>query len=162
FCSKESPHDVVPNVKYGRYASDKSSLAGFTEHQGRQDVWLIARKLLSIRMFRQILVFSFLSHLLRSIFLFWTPKFFVDIGMGQVAAAMTSAIFPLLGCLGTIFLGWYTDNYARNGDRARMMYIMLAGLTVSLAIVAALVPFGLTYQYWLVTFLGLAGFCLYG
>ncbi|HEY8269982.1 MAG TPA: MFS transporter [Pseudobdellovibrionaceae bacterium] len=162
FSSKESPHDLIPNVRFGRYAGHKDSLAHFKEAHGKRSAREILRGLLKIRMFRQILVFSFFTHLLRSIFLFWTPKFMVDMGMGQVAAAMTSAIFPLLGCLGTLFLGWYTDRHAKDGDRARMMWKMLVGLVISLVIVAALVPFKLEYQYALVGFLGLAGFCLYG
>ena len=52
--------------------------------------------------------------------------------------ADTIALFPLLGCVGTIFLGWYTDRYARDGDRAKMMGVMLAGLVACLLGVALL------------------------
>ncbi len=162
FASRESPHDVVPGVRFGRYAGKKETLAEFSEHQGERNVWSVIRTLLQIRMFRQLLTFSFVAHMVRSIFLFWTPKFLVDRGMGTVAAAMTSAIFPLLGCMGTIFLGWYTDRYAKNGDRARAMWIMLIGLAVSFAVVAMLVPYRLEFQYGIITFLGIAGFCLFG
>lgn len=162
FASKESPHDVVPGARFGRYAGQRESLAGFKEHQGQRNVFSVIRTLLSIRMFRQILVFSFLSHILRSFFMVWTPKFLVDIGMGTIAAAATSAIFPVLGCLGTIFLGWFTDHYAKDGDRARMMWIMLVGLSICFSIVALLVPFRLEYQYAIIFFLAAAGFCLFG
>jgi sugar phosphate permease len=96
------------------------------------------------------------------VFLFWTPKLLVDMGMGSASAAMTSAIFPLLGCLGTIFLGWYTDRHAKQGDRTGMMTLMLAGLAVSLLVISVLIPYRLEYQYGVVAFLGLGGFCLYG
>ncbi|MCM0604531.1 MAG: hypothetical protein KA715_00405 [Xanthomonadaceae bacterium] len=102
--------------------------------------------LFKVPLFRQVVVFSFLAHLLRSIFLFWTFKFLVDIGMGNANAAMISAVFPLLGCLGTIFIVWYTDHHAKNGDCARMMALMLVGLVVSLAVIAALIPYSLEYQ----------------
>jgi MFS transporter, OPA family, glycerol-3-phosphate transporter len=160
FASRESPQRVFPGVTFGRAAGKKTALIQFASEKRRTRD--IVKGLLKVHMFRQILGFSLLSHLLRSIFLFWTPKFLVDIGMGQVTAAMTSAVFPLLGCVGTIFLGWYTDKYARDGDRARMMWIMLVGLTVSLLMVALLARYGLEWQYALVFFLGLAGFCLYG
>jgi len=162
FASRQSPHDVVPEVRFGRHAGKKTSLAGISEHPSERNVWSVIRALLRIRMFRQLLGFSFVAHMVRSIFLFWTPKFLVDMGMGTVAAAMTSAIFPLLGCVGTIFLGWYTDRYAKGGDRARAMWIMLIGLALSFAIVAALVPYRLEFQVGIIVFLAIAGFCLFG
>ena len=163
FASRESPQDVIPDVSFGRLAGHKQSLAHFENHpHERRSSREIMLTLLQIRMFRQVLVFGFLTTFLRSIFMFWIPKYLVDIGMGSVAAAMSSAVFPLLGCVGTIFLGWYTDNHAKNGDRARMMWMMLVGLTISLVVVAKLTTFGLAHQYLLVTFLGLSGFFLYG
>lgn len=160
--SRAKPSDVVPGVRYGRSAGHKPALVEKGVNSSQEGAWQIIRKLWAIPMFRQILFFAFLTTMLRNIFTFWTPKFLFDIGMGTVAAAMTSAIFPLLGCLGTVFLGWYTDRYAKNGDRARMMWIMLIGLVISLTAVAFLVPYKLEHQYWLVGFLAVAGFCLYG
>jgi OPA family glycerol-3-phosphate transporter-like MFS transporter len=161
--SRESPQEVYPGVRFGRNAGQKGSIAHFVRHSGGGgDVRTIAKTLLRLSMFRQILVFAFLSTFLRSIFMFWTPKFLVDVGMGHVAAAMSSAVFPLLGCLGTVFLGWYTDRYATQGDRARMMWIMLCGLVVCLLAVAWLVPQALAHPYALVAFLGFSGFFLYG
>ena len=43
-------------------------------------------------------IFSFLSHMLRSIFLIWTPELLVDLGMPDASAAYTcSRSFPILG-----------------------------------------------------------------
>lgn len=161
--SKESPHVLYPNIRFGRYASQRRAIA----EEGKGDktaepVVEIVKSLLKLKIFRQILVFSFFSHFLRSIFIFWTAKFLVDIGMSNVGAAFNSAIFPLMGCLGTIFIGWYTDRYAKNGDRAHVMWIMLTGLVICFAMVGALVPFGMEYHTYIVFFLGLGGFCLYG
>jgi len=163
FAAKERPADVVPGVRFGKNAGKKQSLADFDRgDSARVKTGTIIRTLLGIPLFRQILVFSFASHLLRSVFLFWTPKLLVDIGMGAANAVMTSAIFPLLGCLGTIFLGWYTDRHAKNGDRSFMMCLMLGGLAISLFVISALIPFRLEYQTAIVIFLGLGGFFLYG
>lgn len=161
--SKDGPHTLYPNIKFGRYASQRRAVAEIGKADDETEpVIEIVKGLLRLRIFRDILVFSFFSHFLRSVFLFWTPKFLVDLGMSAAAAAMNSAVFPFMGCLGTIFIGWYTDRYAKNGDRARMMWMMLTGLAICFAIVAILVPYGLEHQYWVVTFLGLGGFCLYG
>ena len=161
--SKESPQKIVPGVRFGGNASERKAMAQIEHGEDGRASWAqMVKSLLRLPMFRQLLVFSFLSHILRSIFMYWTPKFLVDIGMGHVGAAMSSAVFPLLGCLGTIFIGWYTDNYAKNGDRARMMWIMLVGLTVCLLAIAQLTTHRLEYQYLLILFLGLGGFFMYG
>lgn len=162
--SKENPQEVYPDVAFGRSASQVKSIieiateANTSNHSPIENI----KVLLKVPMFRQILLFSFITTLLRTIFLFWTPKFLVDIGMGNVNAALKSAVFPLLGCLGTILLGWYTDKYAKNGDRAHMMAIMLIGLTASLLCIGLLVPYRLEYQNLIVILLGLSGFFLYG
>ena len=82
--------------------------------------------------------------------------------MGTSNAILKSALFPLLGCLGTIFLGWYTDNYAKNGDRAKMMWIMLSGLVVSLVCVSILVSQPQINKNLVVIFISLCGLFLLG
>jgi OPA family glycerol-3-phosphate transporter-like MFS transporter len=135
----------------------------------------VMKKLLSMPVFRQLLVFSFVTTFLRNTFFFWTPKFLVDIGMSTSSGILKSALFPLLGCVGTILLGWYTDKHVKNGDRAQAMWMMLTGLVVSLGLVAFIaggIPVGpdsmgvagassssLTLIVWL---LGAAGFFLLG
>ncbi len=161
--SRESPADVVPGVRFGKHAGSRRSMADFGDHhEDTPPVLEIVGRLFRVPLFRQVLVFSFFSHLLRSVFLFWTPKFLVDQGMGNVGAAFSSAVFPLLGCLGTIFIGWYTDRHAKNGDRTGMMAIMLAGLFFSLLGISALIPRGESAQMAIVALLGLSGFFLYG
>ena len=162
--SKEKPQDVVPGVAFGRSASKIKSITELVvkDEESTGSTFENIMTLIKVPMFRQILVFSFISTLLRTIFLFWTPKFLVDIGMGNANAALKSAIFPLLGCIGTVLLGWYTDKYAKDGDRGFMMAIMLIGLTFCLIAIALLVPFRLDYQNTIVILLGLSGFFLYG
>lgn len=164
FASRESPHEVIPGVAFGNSASKRIPIA---EQESGANVENetpieIIKDLLTLKLFRQILLFSFLTTLLRSIFLFWTPKLLVDIGMGTTTAAFKSAVFPVLGVLGTVLLGWYTDHYAKNGDRARMMWIMLTGLVASLLVIAVLIPFRMEYAETIVVMTGACGFFLYG
>ena len=165
--SKSSPQDVIPGIRYGRNAGTKTSLVTFEAEDEEQtpDVWKTIKNLLNMKLFRYLLVYSFITTFLRSIFFFWTPKFLTDIGMGTSFAILKSALFPFLGCLGTVLLGWYTDKFADNGDRARAMWIMLLGLTASMVGIALLAQGGkvsASYQNWIVVLLGLAGFFLLG
>jgi OPA family glycerol-3-phosphate transporter-like MFS transporter len=137
--SKASPQDIIPGVKFGPNAGEKKSLVTYEEDEGESaqqaDPKKVIKRLLSMPVFRQLLVFSFITTFLRITFFMWSPKFLVDIGMSVQSGILKSALFPLLGCVGTILLGWYTDKYVKNGDRARAMWIMLTGLVVSLALV---------------------------
>ena len=121
--------------------------------------------LLKMRLFQYLLLYSFITTLLRSIFFFWTPKFLVDIGMGASFAILKSALFPFLGCVGTVLLGWYTDKFAGNGDRARAMLIMLLGLVACMAGIALMIGTGVVSaanQDIIVVLLGFSGFFLLG
>lgn len=158
--SKAQPSDVIPGVEFGKSTTGKTSIANF-ENQD-QGVLGIIFTLLSMPVFRQLLLFSFMTTLLRSVFFFWTPKFFTDIGMDTTFAIFKSVFFPILGALGTVLLGWYTDKYARNGDRARAMWIMLTGLVVSLAGIAILANSPAPNQNIIVLLTGLCGFFLLG
>ncbi|MBF2053394.1 MAG: MFS transporter [Candidatus Sericytochromatia bacterium] len=159
--SREKPQDVVPGTTFGQSSSGKRSLASFDDGDDTP-VKQIMLTLLKMPVFRQLLFFSFITTLLRSIFLFWIPKFLVDIGMGASGAIFKSALFPTLGCLGTVLLGWYTDKYVRNGDRAKAMWIMLTGLVLSLAGIALLAETGASNHNLVVILTGLSGFFLLG
>jgi sugar phosphate permease len=74
---------------------------------------------------------SFLLTLIRECFTFWMPAYFADMGASASAAAFKSAVFPLLGCGGTIFAGWYSDR-ALAGRRGPIITAMLIGLVASL------------------------------
>ncbi len=130
--SRGSPQDVVPGTNFGRSEGSKHAIFEDEYHNAQVSVKAIIKTLFGIELFRLLLVYSFFTTLLRSIFIFWMPKFFVDLGLGTSAAIVKSALFPLLGCIGTIWLGWYTDKHAKNGDRARAMWMMLLALTFCL------------------------------
>ncbi len=163
-CSKDSPRDVVPDTNFGHSSSGKKAFVSESlEKEGHKGQPIeIIKDLLKLSLYRQLLLYSFLTTFLRSIFFFWTPKLLVDIGMGTTNAILKSALFPLLGCIGTIFLGWYTDNHAKNGDRAKMMWIMLSGLVISLLCISVLMGTKDFNKDIIVVLLGLCGFFLLG
>ena len=161
FASKSDPKDVVPGAIVVSDQHEKKQLADYGTEE-KPAVKLILMTLLSMPIYRQLLVFSFLTTLLRSVFLFWTPKFLFDIGLGASTAILQSAIFPLLGVLGTVFIGWYTDHHARNGDRARMMWMMLAGLVGCLLAISSLSASDTPNFSAIMVFLGASGFFLLG
>jgi sugar phosphate permease len=163
FCSRATPQDVYPGVRFGKNAGQKKSVIDFSHVDGkRHGTFSIAFRLLEVPLFRQVLIFGFLTTVLRSFFMFWIPKFMVDMGMGSVKAAFTSAVFPFVGVLGTVGLGWYTDRYTENGDRSSAIWKMLLGLVISLSWIAFLVPGGLANAGLITVLLGFSGLFLYG
>ncbi len=163
FSSKETPRDLIPHTNFGH--SKVKPKAVLAQEEGEKEIkespLKIIKGLLGIKVFRHILLFSFLTTFLRSIFFFWTPKLLVDLGMGTANAILKSALFPFLGCLGTILLGWYTDKYAKNGDRAKATWIMLTGLIASLLGVVYCIQVG-GMNDTIVILLGACGFFLLG
>lgn len=163
FASKESPQDVIPGVDFAQSREGKTSLLTFESHgvDGKPKVRDIVKTLFKLPMFRHLLWFSFLCTFLRSIFIFWTAKFLSDIGLSDAGAILKSAVFPCLGILGSIFLGWYTDHYTQ-GNRAGVMWLTLLGLVFSLFGIGMLVPYSSEYQSWIVALTGACGFFLIG
>ena len=161
FASRSSPSDVVPGARPIEGETSKEQIADYGDEE-QPPVSTIMKTLLCLPIYRQLLVFSFLTTLLRSVFLFWTPKFLFDIGLGASSAILRSAIFPLLGVAGTVFIGWYTDHYARNGDRARMMWIMLSVLVFCMIAIAVLSNASEPNFNMILFFLGASGFFLLG
>lgn len=163
FASHESPHHVVPHARFGRHAGKRKAELQFKSASGeKHGAFQIVQSLLKIPLFRELLFYSFLIHILRSFFMYWIPKFMVDMGMDKIGAAMSSAVFPLAGCLGTVFLGWYTDNYAPEGQRTSAMWKMILGAVASISAIALLIPFGMVHASMIIALLAVAGFCVYG
>ena len=161
FTSRSSPSDVVPGARPIEGETSKEQIADYGDEE-QPPVSTIMKTLLRLPIYRQLLVFSFLTTLLRSVFLFWTPKFLFDIGLGASSAILRSAIFPLLGVAGTLFIGWYTDHHARNGDRARMMWMMLSVLVFCMIAIAVLSNASEPNFNLILFFLGASGFFLLG
>lgn len=114
---------------------------------------------------------SFILTIIRECFSLWMPAYFSDLGATASVAAFKSAIFPLLGCTGTLVAGWYSDKRLQ-GNRGPVIAVMLLGLLLTLI--------GLTFSDQLaqftqqhlgpafgrgtvgVTLVGLCGFFLFG
>lgn len=160
--SRYSPGDVIPGAKVKQGERTKDQLADYGTNEEQPPVQVVLKTLLKLPIYRQLLLFSFLTTMLRSVFLIWTPQFLFDIGLGAGTAILQSAIFPALGVLGTVFIGWYTDHHAKNGDRARMMWMMLSILVICLVAIS-LLSAAETPDYGLIMFfLGGCGFFLLG
>ena len=157
--SRESPQSVIPNVRFGANAGKRTAELKFESNQG---AWQLMRGLFAIPIFRELLIYSFFIHILRSFFMYWIPKFMVDMGMGNVGAAMSSAVFPLAGGIGTVALGWYTDRYAAPGKRTSAMWKLLLCAAVAIALIVPLIAFRMEYAWAIIVLLGIAGFCIYG
>ena len=160
FCSKDSPQDIIPNTTFGQSSEKYQSILDEDESNEDKNLTPI-KKLLKLRLFKVLLVYSFLTTFLRSIFFFWTPKLLVDLGMGTSNAILKSALFPLLGCAGTIFIGWYTDKHSKD-NRAKMMWKMLLGLVICLLAMVTIILYSPQNQNLMVAVLALCGFFLLG
>ena len=93
--SKDSPQDVVPGTRFGQGEGENSAI--FEREYAETEVSIpdVIRTLFQIELFRLLLVYSFFTTLLRSIFIFWMPKFFVDLGLGASTAILKSAPLPI-------------------------------------------------------------------
>lgn len=159
--SKSEPAAVIAETTLAEERGASQPLARYGE-SAQPGLSAIIRTLLAMPVFHMVLIFSFLTTFLRSVFLFWTPKFLFDIGLSASTAIIQSAIFPLLGVLGTVFIGWYTDHHSRNQDRANLMWKMLVMLIVCLLAIAALSAEATPDFKLILLFLGASGFFLLG
>ncbi|HRI51047.1 MAG TPA: MFS transporter [Pseudomonadota bacterium] len=72
------------------------------------------RLLLGSGRFLIVCCLSLVLTLLRETFNNWLPAYFAHLGGSAYSAVFKSALFPLLGCVGTILAGWLSDTYFRN------------------------------------------------
>jgi len=161
FSCRSGPEDVVPGAKV-ESRNEEEQLADYGSDEDQPPVSTVIKTLLQLSIYRKLLLFSFLTTMLRAVFLFWTPIFLYDIGQEASQSILKSAVFPALGVAGTVFIGWFTDNYAVNGDRAKMMWLMLVGLVVSLLAIGFLITADEINQNLVLVFLGASGFFLLG
>ena len=95
--------------------------------------------------------------IVRYIFWGWSVGYLIESGSSVVSAALTSALLPLFGSLGTIFAGWLSDRMkARRGP---VIAIMSSLLVVAIYLFSQA---SAAHPVWLMAALGLVGFFLYG
>jgi sugar phosphate permease len=67
----------------------------------------------------------------REIFGLWMPAYFADMGAAASTAAFKSAVFPLLGCTGTLAAGYISDRFL-GGRRVPVIIVSLVALSLAL------------------------------
>jgi sugar phosphate permease len=78
--------------------------------------------------FLMVCALSFVLTFIRETFNTWLPAFFSRTGATSYNAVFKSALFPLLGCLGTILAGWLSDRYFRHNRGPILVgFLSLAG-----------------------------------
>jgi OPA family glycerol-3-phosphate transporter-like MFS transporter len=112
------------------------------------------------RGFWLVCLLSFGLTLLRETFTAWTPSYFArSVGMTEGAAAGWSGIFPLLGGVSVLLVGFLSDRYGRVG-RAAIIAIGLSFAGAALALLGMTRPGGPVA--WPVGLVAAVGFLLIG
>src|ERR1700761_7941021 len=99
--------------------------------------------------------------IVRETFNSWTPLYLHDyVGYSTAQAASTSAVFPAVGAISVLLVGWSSDRMGVNG-RSLLMFI---GLTATSAALLALMtlPAGAGSSWLPVLGIGVVAFCLLG
>jgi sugar phosphate permease len=108
---------------------------------------------------------SFVLTLLRKCFETWMPDYFNHLEYGPAGAAFKSMLFPILGCVGTVAAGWYSDRWLE-GRRGPVMGVFLVGATLGLLALAKLealaLSLGLAQTTLACAVVGATGFFLLG
>ena len=111
--------------------------------------------------FLLVCVLSFGCTVVRETFNAWTPVYLRDwLGYSVSKAASMSAVFPGVGVLSTLLVGWMSDQFG-SGARALVLFFGLAAS--ALALIALMSVGGHASQSLLpVAVIGLIAFCLLG
>jgi sugar phosphate permease len=76
---------------------------------------------------------SFGCTIIRETFNFWTPVYLRDfLGYSTGDAASTSALFPAVGAVSVIVVGWLSDRLGPNGRSLPLLFGLMAGAAVLL------------------------------
>ncbi len=120
------------------------------------------RRLIARPSFLLLCALSFVLTVVRECLNVWTPAYFGSLGASAAGAAFKSAVFPLLGCAGTILAGWISDRLG--GRRGLVVSVMLGGLTLCLLALGRLdaLASGSTREWLAVVLIGLSGFLALG
>ncbi|MBI3544941.1 MAG: MFS transporter, partial [Deltaproteobacteria bacterium] len=129
FLIKGCPTDVGHELRH----DDAAGPAAGSVHASDANLSYLARfkLVLSDPAFLVMCALSFIITLLRECFNTWMPAYFSDMGASASMAAFKSAVFPLMGCVGTLFAGWFSDKYLQ-GRRGPMMASLMVVLVALL------------------------------
>jgi sugar phosphate permease len=134
----------------------------YSESESRpESVGALLRPLLTSGAFWIICLLSLGCTIVRETFNSWTPQYLHDyLGYSAGSAASTSAVFPGVGAVSVLLVGWLSDRMGING-RSLLMFIGLSATSAALLALMTLPPAAGTG--WLpVLMIGLVAFCLLG
>ena len=134
----------------------------FAQSESRPpSVAALLRPLLLSPAFQLICLLSFGCTIVRETFNIWTPVYLRDyLGYSAGDAAGLSAIFPAVGVISVLIMGWLSDRLGVNG-RALLMFV---GLTATAAALLGLmsIPSGSGGELLPLLAIGAIAFCLLG
>lgn len=147
----------------GHAAANENPLNVFAEESsGKPHSWgELLKGLLSNTSYLFVCALSFGCTVVRETFNSWTPTYLHESAGYTVGhAASLSAIFPLVGAVSVLAMGWLSDRLGANG-RALILLIGLLATTVALAILGE-VPAGAAGAMAALYLIGITAFCLLG
>lgn len=109
--------------------------------------WSAIRSMFSRRSFLIVCVLSFGFTFLRQTFNEWLPTFLTEsAGMAPGQAGKISSIFPLVGAISVVSVGYLSDRLTRGG-RAGVMFVGLLCAVIGLVSLARIPPMSNQYIY---------------
>lgn len=146
----------------GFEAARTNPLNVFAESDTRPpSVWALLRPLFFSRGFQVVCLLSFACTIIRETFNLWTPQYLREfLGYSVSDAASLSAIFPAVGAVSVLLIGWLSDRLGVNG-RAMLMFIGL-GATVAALLGLMSIPSGAGRSMLPLLAIGTIAFCLLG
>lgn len=161
-----SPHDVGHAMPRSVEVTGQSlSSMGLVTDDEKLSYASRFKIVLSDRAFLVMCAISFILTLLRECFNTWMPTYFAEMGAPAATAAFKSSVFPLLGCVGTLFAGWFSDKYlqGRRGPMMAALMVVLVALLLGLGQLEFLAhTFGLEKTNLAMGLVAAAGFFLLG
>jgi sugar phosphate permease len=126
-----------------------------------QDVWALLRPLLLSRAFVFVCLLSLGCTMVRETFNIWTPVYLHSFfGYSVSRAASWSAIFPAVGAVSVVVLGWLSDRLGITG-RSMIMFVGLAATVVALVVLSS-IPRTESASIVPMTMIAAVAFCLLG
>jgi sugar phosphate permease len=134
------------------------NLFGSSESKPRS-VWALLRPLLFNRAFILVCLLSLGTTIVRETFNIWTPTYFRGFfAYSASSAASMSAVFPAVGSVSVIIMGWLSDRLGITG-RSKIMFWGLAATALALILITSIPRTVSTYLV-PVALVGVVAFCL--
>ncbi len=123
--------------------------------------WALFKPLLFNRAFIFVCLLSLGTTIVRESFNIWTPTYFRGFfGYSASSAASMSAIFPAVGAVSVIIVGWLSDQLGITG-RSKIMFWSLAATALALSVLAS-IPRTVSASLIPAALVGVVAFCLLG